>query len=225
MRLTYILGLFMLITISHAKLIYLIRNGEELNKKVSNLSTIGEARAKCLVEVFGKNGTFVSPQKIYTKSSGKKNTRPYDTAVPLSEDLQLAIDASFNNDNTGDLTNTILNSPEEIVLIVWTNGDIDDFPHDLGVVEPNWADNVYDEIWILNNNQNVTYTKQTNSTINEVRKYEGKLDYNMIVVKQNVEQCMKNIVPEFAQLNSGSSILKANIITIFVGILLTILFF
>ena len=213
----------MAVTLSNAKTIYLIRNAEKLNNKVSNLSTIGEARAKCLVEVFGNNGTYVSPQKIYSKTSTNKNTRPYDTVVPLAEDLNIQIDTSYNNDNSGDLSKLIKNSSEEVVLISWTNGDIDDIPYDFGVKKPLWDNEIYDMIWILTNDQNQSFAKQPNA-VSQVTKYDGQQDYFMIETKQNVDQCMKNIVPEYAQLNSGSSMLKANIITIFFGIFITILF-
>jgi len=223
MRLGYILGLFMVITLSHAKLIFLIRNGEKLSNKVSSLSPVGEARAKCLVELFGNNGTFITPQKIYAKKSEKKNTRPFDTASPLAQNLQLTIDDSYDNDDTEKLSKNIMKSPEEVVLVVWTNGDIDDIPYDFGVKKPLWDDKIYDEIWVLTNNSPQSYTKQPN-TVNEITEYNGNADYRMVVVKQDIVQCIKNIVPEYSQLNSGSSIIKANLITILVGIFLTVLF-
>jgi len=97
---TALLGL----TMVNAKLIMIIRHGEKIDDDHSGLSDIGQARANCLVESFGKNGTFTTPQKIYAQSLvGKTSTRPRDTVVPLAQSLGLEVDLTFEDEDTEEL--------------------------------------------------------------------------------------------------------------------------
>ncbi|OUM62567.1 hypothetical protein PIROE2DRAFT_32069, partial [Piromyces sp. E2] len=144
-------GILLSMTVVHAKLIMIIRHGEKYNDEESTLSDVGQARANCLIEAFGQNGTYVTPQKIYAQNNvGKTSTRPRDTVVPLSQNLQLNLDLSFSSEDIKGVVNSVLNTPEEIILISWSKDNLDNMAKEFGMKKvPDWNSNVFDDIWIL----------------------------------------------------------------------------
>ncbi|OUM66364.1 hypothetical protein PIROE2DRAFT_40834, partial [Piromyces sp. E2] len=152
MKIKSIVSLLLGITLTQAKLVMIIRHGEKLNDEVTNLSPKGEARAACLINVFGNNGTYVSPQKIYAQSptEKKQSTRPKDTVEPLAKALGLQVDLSFTSGKVKKLANAIAMAPEEVVLVSWSNDKIEDIAEEFGIPNPpKWDGSVFDEVWML----------------------------------------------------------------------------
>jgi len=121
------------IVVSHAKLTMVIRHGEKLSDSNPYLSPRGQARAYCLVNVFGKNGTYATPQKIYAQSptEKKQSTRPKDTVTPLAKLIDLDVDISYTSGQIKKLTKNIMNTSEEIVLVSWSNDNIPEIAKNL----------------------------------------------------------------------------------------------
>ena len=67
-----------------SRTIILIRHGEKISDDYTNLSPEGQARAKCLPELFTQEKLGYVPDKIYTNKRSFTSTRPYDTVFPLS---------------------------------------------------------------------------------------------------------------------------------------------
>jgi len=158
MKIKSITSVLLGLTLANAKLIYLIRHGEKLNDKVTNLSPKGEARASCLINVFGNNGTLPSPQKIYAQNptEKKQSTRPKDTVIPLSDHLGLPLDLSFTSGKVKKLANAIMTIPDDIVLVSWSNDKIPEIAEQLGIVNaPDWDSKVFDDIWVLSDGNTV----------------------------------------------------------------------
>jgi hypothetical protein len=209
------------ISLIQAKLAMFI-NAAEGDK--DNLYAVGLARAKCLCEVFGVNGTLTTPQKIYAQTG--KSLRFRDTVMPLAQSLNLEVDLTYNKENTKELINGIISAKEDVSLISWSPNKMDKVTKDFQIVNPpTWDSNNYDNIWILTDGA-IPYLKNENSTI-QATTYKGSRGYGMIVVKENVEQCMKDSLPAGADLLTTSSgfMPKAHITTIFFILLLILIVF
>ena len=71
--------------------IILIRHGEKISDDHTDLSPEGQARAKCLPELFTRDKLGYVPAKIYANKRSFTSTRPYDTVFPLAKYLGLEI--------------------------------------------------------------------------------------------------------------------------------------
>jgi len=215
---TILSTLLLCISLIQAKLVMVI-NAAEGEK--DNLSSVGLARAQCLKEIFGVNGTFTAPQKIFAQSG--KSKRQQDTVMPLAQSLNLQVDLTYSNDKVKELVNGIVTAKEDVILVSWSHDKMDKIARNFEIISPpNWDKNVYDEIWIFTDGA-VPYLKQENAQIQSTN-YKGDHGYGMIVVKENVEQCMANAVPAGSSLPASSaSISKAHINTI-IGALLLIIY-
>ena len=72
--------------------IILIRHGEKISDDHTDLSPEGQARAKCLPELFTRDKLGYVPAKIYANKRSFTSTRPYDTVFPLAKYLGLEIE-------------------------------------------------------------------------------------------------------------------------------------
>ena len=72
--------------------IILIRHGEKISDDYTDLSPEGQARAKCLPELFTRDKLGYVPAKIYANKRSYTSTRPYDTVFPLAKYLGLEIE-------------------------------------------------------------------------------------------------------------------------------------
>jgi len=196
MKLIYIFFILVGIQLINAKLVMVIRHGEKISDKYSGLSSKGQARADCLIEAFGSNGIYVSPQKIYAQSTeGKKSTRPRDTVIPLASNLELNIDLSFRSDDVKRLAKQIKNSPEEVVLVSWSRDKIDNFAKQFGIKNvSSWDNNTFDEIWMITDGVS-NYNKSTRNSVKPIKTYRGKEGFNIEVVKENIDECINRITP------------------------------
>lgn len=205
---TALLGL----TMSNGKTIMLIRHGEKVNDDFTNLSQIGETRANCLVESFGANGTFVTPQKIFAQSlAGKKSTRPRDTVIPLADSLGLQVDLTYEADDIDGLVNGISNTPEDVILVCWSNDNLKKIAKKFKIKDvPDWGSNVFNEVWILTDGT-TNYLK--NNTLTPIRIQNGEKGYDMVVIDENAEKCIQRKFPSYSQADGAGS-LKIGLITI-----------
>jgi len=275
MKIKFITSVLLGLTLANAKLIYLIRHGEKLNDKVTNLSPKGEARASCLINVFGNNGTLPSPQKIYAQNptEKKQSTRPKDTVIPLSDHLGLELDLSFTSGKVKNLANAIMTIPDNIVLVSWSNDKIPEIAEQLGIANaPDWDSKVFDDIWVLsdgntvidndtmnsdmdntmnntieNNNDNI----YANSNINNNNNNNGQIEYpnnninnnnnnnnddqyivnsnfkrsnfNMEIIKQDINQCISQKMAVLKEQSSDSNSLRNNVLTVIFSLILSIL--
>jgi broad specificity phosphatase PhoE len=201
------------IALTNAKIVMLIRHGEKLNDKVTNLSPKGQTRAYCLIDLF-KN-VYATPQKIYAQSptEKKQSTRPKDTVTPLAESLGLEVDLSYTSGKVKKLSNDILSSPEEVVLVSWSNDNIPDIAQKLGVENPpEWDKDSFDNIWVIYDSTSASYVKNGNSQ--PIATYSGN-GVTMDIVSQNVETCISQNIAQFqngGSMTSGSEKINYNFI-------------
>jgi len=191
------------ITIVNAKLVMIIRHGEKFSDSSPSLSPKGQARAYCLINVFGKNGTYASPQKIYAQNptEKKQSTRPKDTVTPLSEDLGIQLDLSFTSGQIKKLTNAISISPQKVILISWSNDNIPEIAEKLGISNPpDWDNDTFDEIWMIYDSDTTSYL--SSNTKRDV--YSGG-GYTMEIVKQDIDECIKENVSRYSAVTSGNN--------------------
>ena len=176
MRLNIFFFILIGIHLTNAKLVMVIRHGEKINDKMTGLSSKGQARADCLVEAFGSDGIYVTPQKIYAQSTeNKKSTRPRDTVTPLAYNLGLEVDLSFKSNDVKKLVKQILNSPEEVVLVSWSNDKIDNIAKQFGIKDINsWDSSIFDDVWMINDGLTF-YSKPSNNTIPSINKFSYSL--------------------------------------------------
>ena len=75
-----------------SQIIILIRHGEKISDDYTDLSPEGQARAKCLPELFSRDKLGYVPDKIYANKKSFTSTRSYDTVIPLAKYLGLEIE-------------------------------------------------------------------------------------------------------------------------------------
>jgi len=162
MRIKSIVSALLGLTLANAKLVMVIRHGEKIDDDHTDLSPQGQARAECLINVFGNNGTYVSPQKIYAQSPTpqRQSTRPRDTVAPLADSLGLKVDLSYTSGKVKKLSQYIMNSPDEVILVSWGNDKIPFIAEEFGIANPpEWKKHCFDDIWILSDGK-TSYLKQ-----------------------------------------------------------------
>jgi len=200
MKIKFITSVLLSLTLANAKLIYIIRHGEKLNDKVTNLSPKGEARASCLINVFGNNGTLPSPQKIYAQNptEKKQSTRPKDTVIPLSDHLGLELDLSFTSGKVKKLANDIMSIPDDIVLVSWSNDKIPDIAEELGIANaPDWDNKVFDDIWVLSDGNTVIDNDTMNNDMGNT-------------MGNTIDNSMSNTNGNFDNMNANNNINENN---------------
>jgi len=209
------------IAIANAKLAMIIRHGEKISDDLTDLSPKGKARAFCLINAFGNNGTFITPQKIYAQSptEKKQSTRPRDTVTPLCDVLGLELDLSYTSGQIKKLTKNIENTSEEVVLVSWSNDNIPEIAEKFGIINPPaWDGNVFDDIWMIYDSATPSFYNTNGNSKRGI--YAGNDGFFMEIVKQNVDDCINENISKFAQnVSSNSKSLKANRIYIFLSIL------
>ncbi|PWN97769.1 hypothetical protein FA09DRAFT_346264, partial [Tilletiopsis washingtonensis] len=138
MKLTTLLALALVPAVhAYSNRVFLIRHGEKpADDSTTGLSSKGMSRAQCLRNVFTKaNGYdigYIITQDY--KKSGARN-RPYQTVLPLSQDLGLKIDHSCDRDDTDCATSSIkkfASSSGKDVLLCWEHDALSDISKALG---------------------------------------------------------------------------------------------
>ena len=140
--------------------IILLRHAEKPDDPSSvHLSPRGEERARALVSLLGRNSPFTSNAPVaalygtrVTKHDHSRRTG--ETLAPLSEDLGLAVNTSFDSDNYSLLTTSVLNNRAfrgKTVIVCWTHHDIAQLGAALGArpQPPPWKEKTFDRLWII----------------------------------------------------------------------------
>ncbi|KAH8800261.1 hypothetical protein F5884DRAFT_547743 [Xylogone sp. PMI_703] len=138
-----------------APIIYLIRHGEKPpkltdEKDADGLSAQGMERAQGLRKVFGKDSGFDIQYIIAEKpkEDGSRD-RPYETILPLSQDLGLTPNISISRNNAGDAAKAAkaYEGPGN-VLVCWEHGVLAKIVEHLDVKEKAvYPDNRFDIVW------------------------------------------------------------------------------
>jgi len=200
MKVKFIINALLGLTLVNAKLIMLIRHGEKINDDYTDLSPEGKARAECLINTFGPNGIYATPQIIYAQKPTKQrqSTRPVDTVTPLAESLGLEVDLSYSSGKFKDLAKEIKKSPEEVILVSWANDRIPKIAKEFGIKKvPEWKGKEFDDVWIITDGT-TSYIRDATVDVNLKKTYKGKKDFTMEVVSENVEQCMAQVLGEYS---------------------------
>jgi len=202
----YIILALSTVALANAKLIMIIRHGEKLNDKVTDLSPRGKARAQCLINVFGENGTYLTPEHIYAQSptEKKQSTRPKDTVTPLAESLGVTINLDYTSGQVKKLAKNIETATDNnVVLISWSNDNIPDIAEKFGIVNPpNWDSNTFDEIWMLYDDATTSFF---NNNVSKRTTYSGTDGFTMEIVKQNIDDCINENVKNFKVTSQSTS--------------------
>ncbi|ORX77673.1 hypothetical protein BCR32DRAFT_328847 [Anaeromyces robustus] len=188
MQLKFLINTLLGITLVNARIIMLLRHGEKLDDSMVYLSNQGIARSECLAEKFGT--VFYPPNKIYSQcpNEEKPSTRPRDTATPIAQKFNLNITLYYNKGQADALVKDIKQSPEEIVLVSWSNDELNNIAKEFGIPNPPaWDGKIFDQLWIINKIGD-PFVLEGND-IKPLAVYYGK-ENNMKVVKQDVDDCI-----------------------------------
>lgn len=162
----HILVIFLLfanqITYALPKTVIILRHGEETNdEKNPNLSAKGEARAKALSYLFKRGQSleqYTHPSFLFAAGQKKSTSslRSFQTLVPLSQELNLQINASFEKDQTQKLAQLLLTNKQydqKVIMIAWSHKFIKDLVKSLGYSKAkDWPSKTFDRLWVLNYN-------------------------------------------------------------------------
>jgi len=209
MRVKFIANALLGLTLVNAKLIMIIRHGEKINDDYTYLSPEGEARAECLINTFGPDGIYATPQIIYAQKPTKQrqSTRPLDTVTPLAKSLGLEVDLTYTSGKYKDLAKYIKKSPEEVILVSWANDRIPNIAKELGIKKvPDWKGKEFDNVWVITDGT-TPYLRDATIDVDVKKTYKGKKDFTMEVVDENVEYCMAQTIGKY----SSTSITKKNV--------------
>lgn len=151
--------------------VYLIRHGEKPADGGDGLSAQGMDRAQCLKNVFGPSSQYdigyilaqdykaggcpplpwsLIVNLLLTVSDGSR-MRPYDTVLPLSQELGLTVDHHCDRDDP-DCVNDAVKSytGSGNILICWEHKELTDIVEALGAKSknaPTYPDDSYNIIW------------------------------------------------------------------------------
>ncbi|KAE8266706.1 hypothetical protein A4X09_0g5634 [Tilletia walkeri] len=112
--------------------IYLIRHGEKVSDSSVGLSSQGQQRAQCLRNVFGRSSGY-NIGKIFAQaynSDGSRN-RPYQTVLPLSQDLGLKVDTSCVN-CVHDAIHAFASQSSAAILVCWEHDALEKIGSSIG---------------------------------------------------------------------------------------------
>ncbi|KAL5325534.1 hypothetical protein ACEPPN_006661 [Leptodophora sp. 'Broadleaf-Isolate-01'] len=138
-------------------IIYLIRHGEKPptqadGKDADGLSAQGLERAQGLRKVFGKDSAYDIQYIIaeQPKEDGSRD-RPYDTILPLSQDLQLTPNTEIDRDDAkGAAAAAKSYSGPGNVLVCWEHGVLGHIVEKLGVKgKVKYPGDRFDIIWAV----------------------------------------------------------------------------
>ncbi|KAF5000632.1 hypothetical protein FDECE_11169 [Fusarium decemcellulare] len=157
--------LFLASFVAASPTVYFIRHGEK-PEEGNGLNAQGQQRAQCLRSVFGetsqynvghimaqtyKAGAFfggLSGMRKTNSSDGSRK-RPYDTVLPLAQDLGLEVDTSCDRDDSDcvkDVVNGYTGSGN--ILICWEHKRLNNLVEALGADDvDNYPSDRFDIIW------------------------------------------------------------------------------
>jgi hypothetical protein len=140
------------------KEILLLRHAEKPPDEAmsTDLSPAGRERAQALPRLFqkadGAPPRFPVPDYIFATHDSNRSQRPRLTITPLAKQLGLKINATYANDDYGELAHELFHDPKyagKVVLICWHHGRIPELAWKLKAKQaPDaWDGKVFDRIW------------------------------------------------------------------------------
>ncbi|RSM03750.1 hypothetical protein CDV31_010369 [Fusarium ambrosium] len=147
MKLTAILFLASLVTASPT--VYFIRHGEK-PEEGNGLNAEGQQRAQCLRSVFGASSQYnIGHIMAQTYKSSGARKRPYDTVLPLAQDLGLTVDTSCDRDDSECVKDFVKNyEGTGNILICWEHKRLNNLAQELGADDvDNYPSDRFDIIW------------------------------------------------------------------------------
>lgn len=144
--------------------IMIIRHGEKNSS--GYLSEKGLERAGALAPYFAESeflNEFGPPVAIFAArpTKNEKNQRCIQTVGPTALMLKLPIHSGYAKSQVIELADFILNNPDydgKNVLICWNSDSIEDLALALGVNSPGPFPDVYDILWVIDYDADVTLT-------------------------------------------------------------------
>ncbi|KAF2720485.1 putative phosphoglycerate mutase family protein [Polychaeton citri CBS 116435] len=130
--------------------VYLIRHGEKPSDGGDGLSSQGQQRAQCLVNVFSTSSPYgIGYIMAETPKSDGSRARPYDTVEPLANSLGLSVDTSCDRDDSDCVANVVESySGSGNILICWEHNALTDIVSALGDSNaPDYPDDSFNLIW------------------------------------------------------------------------------
>ncbi|KAE8143570.1 hypothetical protein BDV38DRAFT_231666 [Aspergillus pseudotamarii] len=159
-------------TVMASPTVYLIRHGEKPDDGGNGLSAQGVQRAQCLRSVFGKDSKYnIGYIMAQTPKKSGKRVRPYETVLPLAEDLGLTVDTSCDRDDPKCVKKAIENyKGDGNILICWQHEALTDIVKKLGADDaPEYPSDRFDLIWT----DPSPYTKITETTSEQCPGLDG----------------------------------------------------
>jgi len=140
-----------LASLSTAQTVYLIRHGEKPDDG-DGLSAEGVERSQCLRNVFASSTPYdIQYIMAQTPQSDGSQQRPYDTILPLSQDLGITPDISCQRDDQDCVADVVSNyDGSGNILICWEHDALTDIVHALGASKknsPDYPDDSFNIIW------------------------------------------------------------------------------
>ena len=175
---------FELTLMKPSQIIILIRHGEKISDDYTNLSPEGQARAKCLPELFTRDKLGYVPGKIYANKRSSTSTRPYDTVFPLAKYLGLKIEEfkkssssklkdifkNYADRKTKDFVeNILLKDKHDIILVCSSHINIPLISELLGKKVDVSGKKGFDKYFIFQNGKLIREGKQSNFIANCIK--------------------------------------------------------
>ena len=169
---------------SSSQVIILIRHGEKISDDYTDLSPEGQARAKCLPELFTRDKLGYVPAKIYANKRSFTSTRPYDTVFPLAKYLGLEIEEfkkssskklkdifkNYSDKKTKDFVeNILLKDKHDIILVCSSHLNIPIISELLGKKVDVSGKIGFDKYFIFQNRKLVKEGKQSDYIANCIK--------------------------------------------------------
>jgi hypothetical protein len=131
--------------------VVIIRHGEK-PKDGDNLSCQGQNRALQLAAVL--HAKLNIPEAIYVPAlksdDATKHSRMFQTISPFAIKYNLPINSKYSSDENNKIAKSVFKK-DGLVLMVWEHNAIQALANTLGVdAAPQWADDDFDSIWMIN---------------------------------------------------------------------------
>src|SRR5262249_17726064 len=145
------------------KQVLLIRHAEKTNDEDIHLSPKGKKRAEAMPKLFRKSDDrpdpFPRPDFIFPAKQSTQSNRSVETVTPLAKELNLYLNAEYEDDAFAELAAELLSNPRyagRTVLVCWHHGNLPKLAGKLKAadVPDEWKDHVFDRVWV------VAYTEQ-----------------------------------------------------------------
>ncbi|KAM0429748.1 hypothetical protein ACHAPT_006354 [Fusarium lateritium] len=162
MQFTALLFLASIVTASPT--VYFIRHGEK-PEEGNGLNAQGQQRAQCLRSVFGASSKYNighimaqtykpgmaldTSERVHADLLDGARKRPYDTVLPLAEDLGLTVDISCDRDDS-DCVKDVVKGYKGTgnILICWEHKRLNNLAKELGADDvDNYPSDRFDIIW------------------------------------------------------------------------------